>query len=68
MALPIKMLATMLGISARDFAEGWVEGRARYRAIGPIGYGVEPASHFARGTTQRGASDAAVAFYLGVEK
>jgi hypothetical protein len=60
------MMAVMLGINARDFAEGWLEGRGRYKA--QHAPQVVGGSQHKPGTVQFAASQAAVAFYIGMEK
>lgn len=66
MPLPIRFIATALGINARQFAEGWYEGHMRYKANGsPM---IVQGSRFPVGNVSFAASQAAVAFYVGLEK
>lgn len=66
MNLPLKWVANMIGVSARDFASGWMEGRTRYQ--GAQDKRVIPGSFFKAGSVAFAASQAAVGFYEGLEK
>lgn len=63
--IPLRALTTMLGINTRDFAAGWIEGKARYSAEGVPA--VIPGSRHRAGSVAFAASQAAVAFYIGME-
>jgi hypothetical protein len=62
MGVPRKFMAGMLGVKAKDFAAGWMEGEARSSALGAPE--VVPGSHFSKGSVAFAASQAAVAFRL----
>lgn len=66
MNLPLSMVARLIGVNAKDFAEGWFEGRGRYKSTG--NKAVIPGSSYQAGTVAFAASQAAVAFYIGMEK
>lgn len=66
MGIPLKFMAGMLGVKAKDFAAGWMEGEVRAKSRQAPD--VIPGSHFAVGSVANAASQAAVAFRLAVRK
>lgn len=66
MALTLRFLAGMAGVNARDFAAGWYEGLVR--AKGSLASDIIPASMYDRGTVAFAASQAAVAFKIGLDE
>lgn len=65
MELKLKFLIGMAGINVREFSKGWYEGMGRAKFV--AGGDIIPASGFARKSVAFAASQAAVAFSLGME-
>lgn len=66
MAFPIRLLAGLGITRAREFAAGWIEGTNRYKAEGAPA--IIPGSMFKTGTVEFAASQAAVAYHIGLER